>query len=284
MRGKRDDLVAKLMHGLVEGDANAIRDLVEGDAILSEWLDQHTEPALPPFTGDDDRMAEWLDWHLDLYEKANEAGVQEACTAFIATLSEAEIKWYKESLAAHDADEFGNVELLRTLNPHLARFYRPPPRPKHQKFRKIMSPKTVALLRAAIDTKYIRNVLWPNYYKGLTRGEHDKKAEDFAAGRWGISDPKQILNRIDKEHLSDTSWERIFNFAIENLTGPISKLSDAEREQLIKIVRGKPLSDSEKKRLINLILRKGEPLSEKRSEENLYHDETTAIVHRLLKL
>jgi hypothetical protein len=254
------------------------------------WLKQNPPPPKPPFTGDDDAMAAWLNWELDFLERVRERGMSAGLECCLATLSEAEVEVFKENLAAKVADDFGDIKLLGKLKPHLARFFKPPPHPKGKKFRK-SNPNAVALLQAAIDAKLIL-FLWEQHYEGQTRGTYDHI--EFAARRWrGDFTPKQIKGRIGKGDvvLDFPKSEREVRF--RRMLARIARMADRgyaplsgdQRAELVRSIRKDThLTSEEQRRLITVTMNLHPHSPKKSPKEQIEWDLLIKRLQRYFKL
>jgi hypothetical protein len=133
-------------------------------------------------------MTDWVNDQLDQIEI-----VSERFSRYGETVLSEDDKYLIEQ-AIEQADK-GDIEPLRRLFPHLARFMCRPPRERGKRFPKNTEDDPVR--RAAADVKLIR-ALWAKHYGKKNRPPNDRvTAVQIAADRWGVNDVT-LTNRMNK--------------------------------------------------------------------------------------
>jgi hypothetical protein len=149
-----------------------------------------TPTTLPPLRArnerDRNRMEAWLDAKL-LDLDGLEADWRGAQLNAASAEPRSDPWTWTEAQAIAVAEQYGNMEPLRTMYPQLAKFLQPPKRPgKGKRFEKVrmLEDQTDAVTMAVWDAVRIKKI-WKKYYTHRVKGY--ATAEEIAARRWDIA-------------------------------------------------------------------------------------------------
>jgi hypothetical protein len=138
-----------------------------------EYVD---DPIRPPWRAGADKkkrrqMQQWVNTKLDILTRM--------------TGDEFLYFWSLKNLDAMALEfaEQGDIEPLRELNPHLARFLHLPKLKRGEHF---IDPARIRLKRARDDVRRIR-AIWREHYGKTNRPIGELTAEEIAADRWSLS-------------------------------------------------------------------------------------------------
>jgi hypothetical protein len=194
-------------------------DWIDNDEVIRRFTPDGKVQKLPPWTGNDHAMLQWLTERLGAMAEvalAEELGFDQKNDPY--PLVHQLVRRPKPTAKERHADaieraERGDIEPLRKLCPEIAEYIHLPKRGRGKRYSlvdpiAILNSEHNPIRMAALDAKRI-GALWERFYSKRRRGRYEKSAEWFAAQLWtGIEDQDdkpveitegKVINRLKKK-------------------------------------------------------------------------------------